>query len=97
MQFYAAGTTQASTKAGYGGIVYAYTKQSVLLWKPKSTIIVNIGGMWGNSSKSQQDNMAGVRIEVNHLKEQSIQLSSRIEKSEHNTFLFTCEFELIFS
>lgn len=71
MLFYAAGTTQATPIARYGGFVYAYTKKEILLWHPKNAPVVYIGDRWGENQSAQESTAAKVTLRIFYLEEQS--------------------------
>lgn len=67
MLFNAAGTTQAKNGSMYGGIVYAYSENEVMIWRPVNGPVIYIGDRWGNGESKQTSYTADVIIRVYHL------------------------------
>ncbi|XP_069139217.1 uncharacterized protein [Argopecten irradians] len=67
-RFAAAGNSQTDgTGARYGGIIYIYTNDTVLMWRPSDLYngkIVFIGGIWGGGEYSQASSSGEVLIRV---------------------------------
>ncbi|XP_063442382.1 uncharacterized protein LOC134722691 [Mytilus trossulus] len=76
MLFYGTGTTMASTEYGFGGVVYVYTENKVMVWRPSDTAskgnIINIGERWGNGTANQSSETAVVIIRVIRLKPRGV-------------------------
>ncbi|CAG2216560.1 unnamed protein product [Mytilus edulis] len=76
MLFYGTGTTMASTQFGFGGVVYVYTEDKVMVWRPSDTAskgnIINIGERWGNGIAHQSSETAVVIIRVIRLKPREV-------------------------
>ena len=66
--FYAAGTTQANTKFNYGGLLYVYNENQVLLWHPTNSPMVYIGGRWGRGQWAQESDHVNVIVKVYFLR-----------------------------
>ena len=71
MMFSGGGSTMATGHRDYGGIVYAYTDQKVMIWRPADNsngTVVKIGQRWGSGLSSQESTVADAVIRVFHLK-----------------------------
>ncbi|VDI43843.1 Hypothetical predicted protein [Mytilus galloprovincialis] len=66
----------ASTQYGFGGVVYVYTENKVMVWRPSDTAskgnIINIGERWGNGNAHQSSETAVVIIRVIRLKPRGV-------------------------
>ncbi|CAC5394542.1 unnamed protein product [Mytilus coruscus] len=67
MLFNAAGTTQANNGSKYGGIIYAYNENEVMIWRPAYGPVVYIGDRWGSGGSNQTSYTADVIFRVYHL------------------------------
>ncbi|XP_021369373.1 uncharacterized protein LOC110460658 [Mizuhopecten yessoensis] len=67
-RFVAAGNSQTDgTKGQYGGIIYVYTNETLLLWRPSDLYngkIVFIGGIWGGGIYQQSSTSGKVIIRI---------------------------------
>lgn len=71
MMFNGGGTTMATGHQDYGGIVYVYTDQKVMIWRPADNsngTVVKIGQRCCSGLSSQESIVADVVIRVFHLK-----------------------------
>ncbi|CAG2203394.1 unnamed protein product [Mytilus edulis] len=89
MLFYGTGTTMASTQFGFGGVVYVYTENKVMVWRPSDTAskgnIINIGERWGNGNAHQSSETAVVIIRVIRLKPRGLISSGiSVERSPYS-------------
>ncbi|CAG2203395.1 unnamed protein product [Mytilus edulis] len=89
MLFYGTGTTMASTQYGFGGVVYVYTENKVMVWRPSDTAskgnIINIGERWGNGIANQSSETAVVIIRVIRLKPRGLISSGiSVERSPYS-------------
>jgi hypothetical protein len=53
---------------GFGGVLYGYRKNKVLLWRPADNKIdghmIYVGGVWGNGVKSTEQDIADVIVSI---------------------------------
>ncbi|XP_033741786.1 uncharacterized protein LOC117328368 [Pecten maximus] len=67
-RFAAAGNSQTDgTRGQYGGIIYVYSNETVLLWRPSDLFdgkIVFIGGIWGGGINQQASTTGEVLIRI---------------------------------
>ncbi|VDI12289.1 Hypothetical predicted protein, partial [Mytilus galloprovincialis] len=69
MVFNAVGSSMASGVNPYGGIVYAYTTDSIMFWNPNGEKghLIYIGGIWGHGLYSESADVVDVNVIVYHL------------------------------
>lgn len=69
MEFNAVGSSMASGLNPYGGIVYAYTTDSIMFWIPKAEKghLIYIGGIWGSGQQSESADVVDVNVVVYYL------------------------------
>lgn len=76
MVFYGAGSTMATGHNGFGGVIYVYNDDKVMIWRPADSSafgdIINIGGRWGSGTASINESVAEVTIRVFRLLTQGI-------------------------
>ena len=86
MVFYGAGSTMATGQQRFGGVIYMYNDDKVMIWRPADSSasgdIINIGGRWGSGAANMKESVAEVTIRVFHLLTQGIKTitSSPIKK-----------------
>lgn len=66
MVFYGAGSTMATGQNEFGGVIYVYNDDKVMIWRPADSSafgdIINIGGRWGSGTASINESVAEVTI-----------------------------------
>lgn len=67
--FPAVGSAMSDGSFGsFGGIVYSFTKNKVLLWRPAnnqaSGHVIYVGGKWGNGAYSTKQDVAYIKVSI---------------------------------
>ena len=85
MVFYGAGSTMATGQNEFGGVIYVYNDDKVMIWRPADSSafgdIINIGGRWGSGTASINESVAEVTIRVFRLLTQGIKTINTTKKS----------------
>ncbi|XP_063420726.1 uncharacterized protein LOC134705943 [Mytilus trossulus] len=88
MVFNAVGSSMASGLNPYGGIVYAYTTDSIMFWIPKAEKghLIYIGGIWGSGQQSESADVVDVKVVVYYLSDTQSSVTQTCDQSSFFTY-----------